>query len=243
MQQDGFPVTGLGFKTSFSRLDQSRLRPLPFTMDALPFGWLSAFEAWILYNLALTSEGPIVEIGSWVGRSTCTLAWGVRANPRRPLFDVFDLGIVGVDDFKAAFDVDPRQHQPPESLAAIEHPGGVPAVLVQNLAERGLYREIHMLAFCDFKTSTVSRTYATAFCDACHSKAEMDLNIPPLMKMMDPENYLIAFDDVYSLESCDYVAQMIGAETAICLNTDAGDGESKMSLMARGAYARAGWFV
>jgi hypothetical protein len=243
MEQEGFPVTGEAYKTSFSRFDAGVLQPVPFAIESLPFGWLSPFEASILYNLALMTEGPIVEIGSWVGRSTCALAAGVQANPRRPIFDVFDLGIVGVDDFKAALRADPRPKQPPESMAAIEHPGGVPAVLVQNLAERGLYRAIHMLAFCDFKTSSVSRLYSTAFCDACHFKWEMDLNIPPLMKMMDPDNYLIVFDDVYSLEACDYVAQMIGAEKAVCLFGEPSDPHCKVSLMARGSYARSSWFV
>jgi predicted O-methyltransferase YrrM len=44
-------------------------------------GWLTPFEAELLYNLAreATTEGVILEIGSWKGRSTVLLAAGSKA--------------------------------------------------------------------------------------------------------------------------------------------------------------------
>jgi predicted O-methyltransferase YrrM len=45
-----------------------------------PYGSPDPFECWMLYSLALCSNGPVVEIGSWRGRSSCFLAEAL--NPR-----------------------------------------------------------------------------------------------------------------------------------------------------------------
>ncbi len=47
-------------------------------------GWLSRNEANMLYQLAGISPGTIVEIGSWKGRSSATLAMGSKNNPLHP---------------------------------------------------------------------------------------------------------------------------------------------------------------
>ena len=41
-------------------------------------GYLSVLEGWTLYRYAKSTPFPIVEIGSWVGRSTLFLACGTR---------------------------------------------------------------------------------------------------------------------------------------------------------------------
>ncbi len=59
-------------------------------------GWLSPAEGYLLYRLARDGEGQgaIVEIGSWMGRSTAWLAAGSKAAGREPIhaIDVFDGG-------------------------------------------------------------------------------------------------------------------------------------------------------
>ena len=42
-------------------------------------GWLSGDEAAVLFDAAYEANGPIVEIGSWQGRSTTVLALGSMA--------------------------------------------------------------------------------------------------------------------------------------------------------------------
>jgi hypothetical protein len=219
---------------SFSTLNRSALVDIPFTVDSLPYGWISQLEAQILYNMALVSEGPIIEIGSFIGRSTCAIASGVRDNKGDILFDVFDLGYPwGLDDPKAS----------PIVRETVKGPSGVPALLIQNIHDRGLREAVNMFAFCDFKRSSVSRTYTAAFCDACHTKSEIDLNVPTMMSLIDRDDYLVVFDDIWSLEACDYVTKMVGAQKSICLGGDAGDGQCKISIMARGKYAQLPWFA
>jgi predicted O-methyltransferase YrrM len=59
-------------------------------------GWLSPVEGYLLYRLARDGEGhgAIVEIGSWMGRSTAWLAAGSKAAGREQVHavDVFDGG-------------------------------------------------------------------------------------------------------------------------------------------------------
>ena len=51
-------------------------------------GWLSRDEAATLHRLASKSLGPIVEIGSWQGRSTAALALGSMAGTQQPVFAI-----------------------------------------------------------------------------------------------------------------------------------------------------------
>ena len=55
-----------------------------------PTGWLRADEGLELYKLAKTKgpKGVIVEIGSWAGRSTITLATGSKNGPHTPVYAV-----------------------------------------------------------------------------------------------------------------------------------------------------------
>lgn len=51
-------------------------------------GWLTRNEAATLYELATKATGPIVEIGSWRGRSTAALALGSMAGKQHPVFAI-----------------------------------------------------------------------------------------------------------------------------------------------------------
>jgi hypothetical protein len=51
-------------------------------------GWLSGSEAAALYDLAHDAKGPIVEIGSWRGRSTAVLALASMAGNYQPVYAV-----------------------------------------------------------------------------------------------------------------------------------------------------------
>ena len=51
-------------------------------------GWLTPNEAAALFDLAYDAKAPIIEIGSWHGRSTVALALGSMAGGKQPVFAV-----------------------------------------------------------------------------------------------------------------------------------------------------------
>lgn len=51
-------------------------------------GWLTSAEGRMLYALARASSGPIVEVGSWRGKSTVWLAWGSKHGKRVPVYAI-----------------------------------------------------------------------------------------------------------------------------------------------------------
>lgn len=51
-------------------------------------GWLTPKEAGALYDLAYSATGPIVEIGSYQGRSTTALALGAMAGSKQPVYAI-----------------------------------------------------------------------------------------------------------------------------------------------------------
>lgn len=51
-------------------------------------GWLHDDEARVLFDLAKVSEGPIVELGSYMGKSIICLGWGSRLGAGYPVHSV-----------------------------------------------------------------------------------------------------------------------------------------------------------
>jgi predicted O-methyltransferase YrrM len=63
-------------------------------------GWLTVDEASLLYSLARqATDGAIVEIGSWKGRSTIWMAHGTRAGARLPIYAVDPHSTVDQEQF------------------------------------------------------------------------------------------------------------------------------------------------
>ena len=69
-------------------------------------GWLSAGEQTLLYDLArqVPAEGTIVELGSWMGRSTIVLGAGSLSKPRATVY--------AVDLFAERKDVNAAEYSP-----------------------------------------------------------------------------------------------------------------------------------
>jgi len=70
----------------------SEVREHAITTACAVDGWLTPIEAGALFDLAKAAQGPIVEIGSYLGRSTIVLALGSLAGSKQPVFaiDSFD---------------------------------------------------------------------------------------------------------------------------------------------------------
>ncbi len=88
-------------------------------------GWLTGREAGTLYDLAREADGPIVEIGSFYGRSTAAIALGSMAGRGQPVY--------AVDPF-----VGPQDRARPTSLKNTMGPPPCPELLRANLDGAGV---------------------------------------------------------------------------------------------------------
>lgn len=80
-------------------------------------GWLTDREAGALFDLASQARGPIIEIGSWRGRSTAALALGAQAGTRQPVFAVDSFIGVPPGDRPTVAGIQPGWHSSsPEAL-------------------------------------------------------------------------------------------------------------------------------
>jgi hypothetical protein len=90
-------------------------------------GWLTPAEAGALYDAGRAATGPIVEIGSWQGRSTAALALGSLAGGRYPVY--------AVDSFQGVQD----QARPTDQGTRVgPGPTSSPEVLRRNLDAVGV---------------------------------------------------------------------------------------------------------
>src|SRR5262245_8635890 len=67
-----------------------RMLNVPDKLTPLP-GWLTLGEQRTLYALAYILDGPILEIGAWIGRSTSVIARGIRDAGRYKRFVTCEL--------------------------------------------------------------------------------------------------------------------------------------------------------
>jgi hypothetical protein len=223
-------------------LGKAWLRPLPFAMESLPQGWLNEFDARVLYSLAAATRGPLLEIGSWIGRSSCAMAYGLRdaAAVGGPLarYDIIDFGIAGMPEFRQRYaSFDPlRGPFAEEHLRALYYPGGCAGYLKQNLVDRDLARYVNHLIFGSLATYETTVRYDAAFCDAAHSPKEIADNVSKLAGLLNAEHFLLAFDDVEDAPAAEQIQDLVDADCAALTCHDAPG--NKMLVMTRGAYTR-----
>ncbi|PDW03897.1 class I SAM-dependent methyltransferase [Candidatus Viridilinea mediisalina] len=201
-------------RTSLAHLHQTitRMR-LPSGQMRLP-GWLTPREQQTLYALAYLLPGPILEIGSWLGRSTACLASGIRDSTQaktlvavdlklkpeyfRPYADKIgffypstsDLPLAVVDKEDFTRNVEP----------IIRAPGGSRQVLRENLTNLDLIDLVHVV-ICDFRDAPVL-PYRLVFCDVTHDPIEIERNIPDMAHLLAPGTILACHDIDATNEKC-----------------------------------------
>ncbi|MBR0681313.1 class I SAM-dependent methyltransferase [Roseomonas eburnea] len=176
-------------------------RALPFALADLPEGWFSANQVNLLYQLALATPGPILEIGPWVGRSTSVIARALRERGERIPFHTVDYGIASEAEWKALFGSSVHTKKDPDRyLRHINQPGGTIASLERNLAAQGL-RDLVEIHRGDFHAVAPEGPFALIFCDATHNRREIDRNIPALLHRLGPGGVLACDDITADLEA------------------------------------------
>lgn len=115
-------------------------------------GWLTAGEAAALFDMARDATGPIVEIGSWQGRSTAALALGSRAGTKQPVY--------AIDNF-----IGPQRDDRPSA-----HGGDQcgEQLLRANLNRVGINGEVTILAKPASEAADEIPPCGLLFVDGCH---------------------------------------------------------------------------
>ncbi len=197
-------------------INPTLLLDLPAGAPPLPPGWLSNYEARILYTLAagMPDQSRILEIGSWVGRSSCCIAYGIRDSARRSIrYDIVDFGIAGIDEWEARFGSNLFHLQDARKIAeVVMFPGGTAGLLKKNLVDRGLSSIVTSIFLGDLENLESKGQYNFVFCDAVHDLNEIEKNIPIIKSLIDEKNFVLACDDVISHEVAIKISSMIDSK-------------------------------
>ena len=171
------------------------LKAVPFGLETLPEGWFSKTQISALYQLALTTEGPILEVGSWIGRSTTVIGHALQARPDAIEFHTVDYGIASLEEWAERFGSSLlKKPNADRYLPHITREGGSLSSLRENLAAQGML-DLVQIHKGDFHDVAPQLQYGLIFCDATHNRREIDTNVPALIGMLKPGGVL-ACDDI-----------------------------------------------
>lgn len=193
--------------SSFSQLiSRMRAVSIPVQPSAVP-GWLTPVEQQALYALAYILDGPFLEIGAWIGKSTSIIARAIRDAGRPKRFITSELNPT-VANFRPVtggmgFFLDPASN---ECLAiapmvswrneiepVLRHSGGVVGALRENLARLALERLVE-ISVGDF--SGVPRLgYNFIFSDCMHTPHEIAAGLPTLRSILNGRGCILAAHD------------------------------------------------
>jgi predicted O-methyltransferase YrrM len=146
-------------------------------------GWISDIEGYVLYRLARDGEGEgaIVEIGSWMGKSTAWLAAGSMARGREPVH--------AVDTFEGS-----PEHQ---DTAVLRVEGTTYRRFTENLARVGVIDHVapRVAASLDAAAGWDGRPIRLLFIDGDHSYAAVKADLEAWLPYVASGGYVV-FDDV-----------------------------------------------
>ena len=187
-------------------LRQLKRHPVPPGLTDGITGWLLPREEHALHALGLLADGPILEIGSWCGRSTVCLATGIAARPIPVDFVTVELDpkieqwpvIDGERYFRPSLDEDVLHGVGPgwdtEIAPVINGPGGVLGALTANLAAAGVADLVEVLTG-DFRAIDLPHdSYGLVFADVMHDEVEITRNAEHLTRLVRPGGLLACHD-------------------------------------------------
>jgi predicted O-methyltransferase YrrM len=164
-----------------------------------PEGMIRPLQGLRLFDLAKQTRGDILEIGSWVGKSTSYIANGVRLNRNQPHFNTVDNYFTNTEEWESFYG-ESLNDKPEWSrniyLKHIQRPGGVIESLRENLANRNLLHLVEILKG-DFLTLEFGRKFELIFCDASHDADEVRRNLPKVTSLLEQDGILVCDDFRY----------------------------------------------
>ena len=184
-----------------------QLIPFNYSLEEIE-GFLHHKEQQLLYAIAKTTKGPILEIGPWLGLSTACIAYGIKDSGMNKEFVTVELN-QGVKNFKPVENGKigffyPINSKKPLGVCSVEvyekqkkpillKPRRAINALKQNLSKLGLLKFV-TIKEGDFRVVAPKKKYKFIFCDALHTKAEIDQNAPALKKLLSSESLFVCHD-------------------------------------------------
>jgi len=162
-------------------------------------GWISDIEGYVLYRLARDGEGEgaIVEIGSWMGKSTAWLAAGSMARGREPVH--------AVDTFEGS-----PEHQ---DTAVLREEGTTYRRFSENLARVAVFDHVvpRVASSLEAAARWDGQPIRLLFIDGDHSYAAVKADLEAWLPSVTPGGYVV-FDDV--IEAFPGVQRLFAEATA-----------------------------
>jgi hypothetical protein len=171
-------------------------------------GWLSGPEGQTLFALGALVDGPVLEVGPWLGRSTVCIARGIAMSDRHKPFTTVELNPGpedwvlrdGIRYFRPNGDGEvggtPEEDWEANIAPVVRRPGGVIGQLRDNLTRCGVDRLV-VVQEGDFRHLGVehpSGPFGLIFIDAMHTPEEVDRNAPRLAELLGPGSVLACHD-------------------------------------------------
>lgn len=169
-------------------------------------GWITIKERQLLYAFGRWHPGPFLEIGSWVGMSTCHLSSGIRDSGLTKHFVTCDLNPTAANFRRTAegmgfyYPADSAENMGSCSMReykeevepVITSPAGVLGTLRRNLRRHGLEKfvNIHEGSYSDLP----EQRFGFIFVDAMHTPTEIARNAALLEPFLSAGTLLICHD-------------------------------------------------
>ncbi|RVT92831.1 class I SAM-dependent methyltransferase [Sphingomonas crocodyli] len=178
-------------------INVEHLEGCPVHEHHFPQGWTNLTEVNLLYTLAKNVEGPVLEIGPWLGRSTLAIAAAIRDSGKETPFDTIDYGPTSIaewnemfgDTFSAFLDND-------AVVRSIHTKGGSTAVLIDTIRNAGLLQYVTTFVRGDFLKVPKRSSYSMIFCDTLHDEREIHAYGAAINELLEPGGWLLC-DDIY----------------------------------------------
>jgi predicted O-methyltransferase YrrM len=162
-------------------------------------GWISDIEGYVLYRLARDGEGEgaIVEIGSWMGKSTAWLAAGSLARKREPVH--------AVDTFEGS-----AEHQ---DMGVLREAGTTFHRFTENLTRVGVFDHVKPRVATSLEAAAGwdGRPIRLLFIDGDHAYDAVKADLEAWLPFVAPGGYVV-FDDV--IDAFPGVQQLFAEATA-----------------------------
>lgn len=157
-------------------------------------GWFKPDECYRLYHLSKDTEGAILEIGHFLGRSTSFICQGIRDSKKENIFKSYDLGFTDYNEVqKFYFEMYGSNVKIPELYElAFSKNMTTSEVAKLNLQHLNLDSFVELISgnFIELDHNK----YKFIFCDAMHDQIEISKNLPYIISHSE-EDCIWAFHD------------------------------------------------